>query len=255
MVILQADALTLRRDQRVLLEAVSFALQAGEVLMLVGPNGAGKSSLLKVLSGEWRADGGTVHIKGKPLADWPPAALALCRGVLPQHSSLTFPFSVREVVGFGRTPHRTGVREDARIVAEWMRACDIGHLVDSPYTQLSGGEKQRVHWARIMAQISGVDAPLLLMDEPTSALDLSHQHSMMRLLRERAMLGMGAVVAVHDLNLAARFGDRILMMKAGRLEALGAPQEVLTPGCIEAVFGLKVSILPHPEGRFPLVVV
>lgn len=255
MVILQADSLLLRRDLRTLVQDVGFSLAAGEILMLVGPNGAGKSSLLRLLAGEWRADMGTVTIKGQRLQAWEPSALALCRAVLPQHSPLTFPFTVREVVGFGRTPHDTGWREDQRIVTQWLQACDVHHLADSPYTQLSGGEKQRVHWARIMTQVSGVDNPLLLMDEPTSALDLAHQHSLMQLLRKRASQGLGAVVAVHDLNLAARFGDRIMMMKAGRVEALGTPQEVLTAATVETVFGVRVSVLSHPEGGFPLVVV
>lgn len=255
MVILQAESLLLRRDLRTLVQDVNVAVHAGEIIMLVGPNGAGKSSLLKMLAGEWRPDVGRVLFDGKRLQAWAPHQLALRRAVLPQHSPLTFPFRVREVVAFGRTPHDTGVSEDARIVDHWLQACDIAHLAESPYTQLSGGEKQRTHWARIMTQLSGVESPLLLMDEPTSALDLSHQHSLMALLRERATQGLGAVVAVHDLNLAARFGDRVLMMKAGNVEALGTPTDVFTPVIINAVFGVKVSILPHPEGGFPLVVV
>lgn len=255
MVILQAESLLLRRDQRALVQDVSVAVHAGEILMLVGPNGAGKSSLLKILAGEWRPDVGHVSLYEKRLNEWAPQQLALRRAVMPQHSPLTFPFRVHQVVAFGRTPHDTGVQEDSRIVEHWLQACDVSHLAESPYTQLSGGEKQRVHWARIMAQLSGVESPLLLMDEPTSALDLSHQYSLMALLRARAAQGLGAVVAVHDLNLAARFGDRIIMMKAGRVEALGSPAEVFTPEIVESVFGVKVSILPHPEGGFPLVVV
>lgn len=255
MVILQANQLSLRREKRALVHDVSVAVQSGEILMLVGPNGAGKSSLLKLLAGEWRADTGTIAIKGKRLQEWAPDQLALQRAVLPQYSPLTFPFLVHEVVAFGRTPHDTGVREDQRIVAHWLEACDISHLADAPYTQLSGGEKQRVHWARIMTQLSGVESPLLLLDEPTSALDLSHQYSLMHLLRARAADGLGAVVAVHDLNLAARFGDRILMMKEGQVAALGTPGKILTPETVEAVFGVKVSVLSHPVGGFPLVVV
>lgn len=255
MVILQADSLQLRREQRYLVDNVSVSVKAGEVLMLVGPNGAGKSSFLKMLAGEWRPDAGSITLQGRPLADWSPAALALRRAVLPQHASLTFPFLVREVVGFGRTPHNTGAREDACIITDWLQACDVSHLADSPYTQLSGGEKQRVHWARIMAQLTGVDTPLVLMDEPTSALDLAHQYSLMRLLRDRAAAGAGAVVAVHDLNLAARFGDRIMMMNAGAVQALGTPGEVFTSAMVESVFGVKVTIMQHPQGGFPLVVV
>lgn len=255
MVILHAEKLTLRREHRALVDDVGVSVNAGEILMLVGPNGAGKSSLLKILSGEWRADAGSVTIKGKRLQAWTPDRLALQRAVLPQHSPLTFPFLVHEVVAFGRTPHDTGVGEDQRIVAHWLDACDVSHLADAPYTQLSGGEKQRVHWARIMTQLSGVESPLVLLDEPTSALDLSHQHSLMQLLRARANEGLAAVVAVHDLNLAARFGDRILMMKAGKVAALGTPEEILVPTTVESVFGVKVSVLRHPEGGFPLVVV
>lgn len=255
MVVLQAESLYLKRQQRMLVEDVNFSLKAGEILMLVGPNGAGKSTLLKMLAGEWRPDHGTVRIHEKRLQEWAPSDLALCRAVLPQQSPLTFPFSVKEVVGFGRTPHDTGVVEDQRIVEQQLAACDVLHLADSPYTQLSGGEKQRVHWARIFAQIGGISAPLLLMDEPTSALDLSHQLSLFQLLRERAAKGLSAVIALHDLNLAARFGDRMLMLKSGRVAAAGTPREVLTPATLATVFGVTAAVLPHPQGDYPLVVV
>lgn len=254
MVILDVKGLTLRRDGRTLVNDVGFALNAGEVLVLVGPNGAGKSSLLKLLAGEWRANSGHVLVHGKRLAEWPPSALALLRAVLPQHSSLTFPFTVREVVGFGRMPHDTGRVEDARIIDQLLQDCDVVPLADAPYTQLSGGEKQRVHWARVLAQVWEAETPLLLMDEPTSALDLAHQQSLMQVLRARASRGLGTVVAVHDLNLAARFADRILMMKVGCIAALGVPAEVLTKTTIQTVFGVDVTVMQHPAGGYPLVV-
>lgn len=254
MVILQAQALTLLRDAKALVRQVSLTVQAGEILALVGPNGAGKSSLLNLLSGEWRASSGVLEIQGKSQQAWSPSALALLRAVLPQHSPLSFPFTAREVVAFGRIPHNTGKQEDDHIVQATLSACDVLQLADQPYPQLSGGEKQRVHWARVMAQVWDVKTPLMLMDEPTSALDLSHQHSLMSLLRARAEQGLGAVVALHDLNLAARFSDRILMLKQGVMEAVGTPQEVLTAATVERVFGLPVQVMTHPQGKYPLIV-
>ncbi|CBL44051.1 ABC-type hemin transport system, ATPase component [gamma proteobacterium HdN1] len=267
---LEVEGLGVRQGRRWLLRSASFKVQSGKIVMLVGPNGAGKSSLLKTLAGEWLPSEGSILLRGRSLANWSPTELALSRAVLPQQPSLGLPFSVREVAAFGRTPHATGREIDRQIVEHLLQLCDVQALAEVPYTQLSGGERQRVHWARVLAQLEGAQlegvqlegvqlhgtpAPLLLMDEPTSALDLSHQTGLMEALRVRANDGWAAVVAVHDLNLAARFGDQVLVLNHGRITAFGAPWQVFTSALLEEVFRVKAQIVPHPHGDYPLMVV
>lgn len=252
---LRVENLQIRRGRKIVLTDIDLELRAGEVLGVLGPNGAGKSTLLGALCGELRPDQGRVWLDQRELSDWQGALRAQRLAVLPQSSTLDFAFRVEEVVGMGRLPHQTGRIRDAQIIAAALQAADVGHLTGRSYTALSGGERQRVHLARVLAQLwPGEAGQTLLLDEPTSMLDPLHQHTTLQSIREFADHGAAVLVILHDLNLAARYCDRILLLENGRPHALDTPQQVLRPEPLKAVFGLDVLVQPHPERGHPLII-
>lgn len=253
---LKVQNLEVRRGARTVLQGVDLQLRPGEIFGVLGPNGAGKSTLLGALSGELSASAGQVLLAERALADWPSRERAQRLAVLPQQSSLNFGFRVEEVVVMGRLPHGEGRAADLRIVAQALAAADASHLVGRSYLSLSGGERQRVHLARVLAQLwPGAEGRVLLLDEPTSALDPLHQHSTLQAVRGFAERGAAVLVILHDLNLAARYCDRLLLLHEGRAYLQGAVAEVLQPEALQRVFGLVVLIQHHPERGHPLVVV
>lgn len=250
-----ADNLSVRRGAALVLADIDLTLQPGEVLGVLGPNGAGKSTLLGALSGELSAAGGSVTLDGRVLAAWPDQERARRLAVLPQNSTLSFAFAVREVVAMGRLPHASGRLRDGQIVEQALRAADAAHLATRSYLALSAGERQRVHLARVLAQLwPGGAGQNLLLDEPTSALDPLHQHTTLQAVREFAGQGAAVLVILHDLNLAARYCDRLLLLRQGRAHALGTPEAVLQAAPLREVFGLEVLIQLHPERGHPLIV-
>jgi iron complex transport system ATP-binding protein len=256
--LLQAEALQVIRAGRALLDGVELAVRPGEVLALLGPNGAGKSTLLRCLCGELAPDAGQVRINGRPVAAWGARDLARRRAVLPQHSALGFPFTVLEVVLMGRIPHGgPGPGDEGRALAA-LEAAEVAHLTGRTYTTLSGGERQRVHLARVLVQLwdalPDAEPRWLMLDEPTASLDLAHQHATLALARRWAGEGVGVLVVLHDLNLAAQYADRVAVLQAGRLLALDSPCAVFEPALIARAFGLAVRVLSHPELDCPLVV-
>jgi iron complex transport system ATP-binding protein len=252
---LRVENLQIRRGGNIVLADIDLALNPGEVLGVLGPNGAGKSTLLAALCGELRADHGRVWLDQRPLNEWDGARRAQRLAVLPQSSTLDFAFRVEEVVGMGRLPHQTGRQRDDEIVAAALQAADVAHLSGRSYTALSGGERQRVHLARVLAQLwPGEAGQTLLLDEPTSMLDPLHQHTTLQAVRQFADRGAAVLVILHDLNLAARYCDRILLLENGRPHALDTPQQVLRPESLQAVFGLEVLVQPHPERGHPLII-
>ncbi|SDU23980.1 iron complex transport system ATP-binding protein [Pseudomonas pohangensis] len=252
---LRAEKLTLKRGQSMVLSEIDLQLQPGEVLGVLGSNGAGKSTLLAALCGELLPDAGKVSLDGRALADWEGPARAQRLAVLPQSSTLNFAFAVEAVVAMGRLPHASGARVDGQIVAAALQAADAAHLAGRNYLQLSGGERQRVHLARVLAQLwPGQPGQVLLLDEPTSMLDPLHQHTILQAIRTVAASGCAVLVVLHDLNLAARYCDRLLLLANGRAQALASPQEVLQPALLEAVFGLRVLVQNHPELGHPLII-
>jgi len=252
---LQVEDLQVLRGRKVVLEGVSLKVEPGQVLGVLGPNGAGKSTLLGALCGELALQRGRVSLHDRALNDWPGHERAQRLAVLPQVSSLGFAFQVEEVVGMGRLPHRTGQVRDKEIVTAALQAADALHLADRSYLALSGGERQRVHLARVLAQLwPGEEGRTLLLDEPTSALDPLHQHTTLQAVRGFADRGAAVLVILHDLNLAARYCDRILMLESGRPYAFDTPDNVLQPEALKAVFGLDVLVHRHPERGHPLII-
>jgi iron complex transport system ATP-binding protein len=252
---LRTQNLQICRGRKIVLTDITLELKPGEVLGVLGPNGAGKSTLLGALCGELRAHQGSVWLDERELSDWTGTSRAQRLAVLPQVSTLDFAFRVEEVVGMGRLPHQSGRVRDDEIVAAALHAADAGHLSGRSYLALSGGERQRVHLARVLAQLwPGEAGQTLLLDEPTSMLDPLHQHTTLQAVREFANRGAAVLVILHDLNLAARYCDRLLLLEGGRPVALDTPEQVLRPEPLKAVFGLEVLVQRHPERGHPLII-
>ena len=242
-----------------LLSEVDCAIRPGELLGVVGPNGAGKSTLLKLLCGDLAPSSGEILLEGRPLRAWKNLEQAKRRAVLPQDSQLSFPFTALEVALMGRSPHVRGAEcaRDTAIAYETLEVAKALALADRLYPTLSGGEKQRVQLSRVLAQIW--EAPetgsrYLLLDEPTNNLDLAHQHGILRIARLLAREGAGVFAVLHDLNLAAQYADRVLLLHGGRVAAAGTPREVLTEALIHATFDTPVVVTVHPCLDCPLVV-
>lgn len=227
---------------RRVLRDVSLSLTAGELVALIGPNGAGKSTLVAVASGVRRVVRGEVRLDGEPLARWSRRAIARRLAVVPQGTELPPGYSAEEVVAFGRTPHAGFLRAldeagHAEVEAA-MRDADVWRLRERTVESLSGGERQRVVLARAFAQAPAV----LLLDEPTSHLDLRYQVDALRGARQAAERGVAVLVVLHDLNLAARAADRVVLLDAGRVVADGSPSSVFEESRLRAVYGADVTV-------------
>ncbi|MBU1283331.1 MAG: heme ABC transporter ATP-binding protein [Gammaproteobacteria bacterium] len=252
---LRAENLAVQRGPCTVLADINLELRPGEVLGVLGPNGAGKSTLLGALCGELQPSRGDVWLDQRRLQDWPGSERAQRLAVLPQTSTLNFAFRVEEVVAMGRLPHASGQLKDAQIIKQALEAADALHLAGRSYLALSGGERQRVHLARVLAQLwPGGEGQMLLLDEPTSMLDPLHQHTTLQATRAFVEQGAAVLVILHDLNLAARYCDRLLLLERGRPHALGTPEEVLRAEPLQAVFGLEVLVQQHPERGHPLII-
>ncbi|UED83827.1 heme ABC transporter ATP-binding protein [Streptomyces profundus] len=251
-VLAEVAGLAVSLGERQVLRDIDLTVRAGEVLALVGPNGAGKSTLLAALAADLTPSDGELLIDGRPTADWTPRELALRRAVLPQAATLSFPFTVTEVVRMGRAPWvgTEAEDEDDEAVAEAMDLTEVLPFADRPFAALSGGERARVALARVLAQRTA----LLLLDEPTAALDLRHQEQVLRICRERAAVGRGVVVVLHDLGLAAAWADRTAVLHDGLLAATGTPDEVFTEGLLSEVYQHPVRVLRDPDTDAPLIV-
>jgi iron complex transport system ATP-binding protein len=255
---LQACQLSLTIAGFKLLQDVDLHVRSGEVTAIVGPNGAGKTSLLRVLCGEAKPSSGDVVFNGEALEQWQPKDLARMLGVLPQSSSLDFPFTAREIVMMGRIPHGTGLTKDTEIVDAALDLVGGNYLDKRAYTRMSGGEKQRVQLARVLAQIWEPDTSgdrVLILDEPTSAFDLAHQQLTLDIVRRFVQQGVGVLLVVHDLNLAASCADQLVVLSCGRLVAQGSPQGILSEELIQQVFNVTASIGVHPRTGSPMVIV
>jgi iron complex transport system ATP-binding protein len=232
---LQADDLHCQRDGKPVLKGLGLQLAAGEMVGIIGPNGAGKSSLLMALAGLLPLTSGTLR-----LGDMEPSSLTLAArarrvGYLPQQPVLAWPLSVRELVGQGRFPHPANREADAKAIDTALVRTELTTLADRDVATLSGGECARAHLARLLAG----EHELLLCDEPVAALDPYHQLAFLALLQTLAHEGRGVVVVLHDLALAARWCDRVLVLAGGRAVVCGAPDLVLEDGLLERVFRVR----------------
>ncbi len=252
MSLLSAQGIGVELGKRRVLESVDFALAHGELVGLLGPNGAGKTTLLRALAGLQPLQSGTVKLRDRGLGEYPAAERARRLAYLPQGGQCHWPIPVAQVVALGRLPHRAPwarlPQSDREAVQRALHAADVAHLADRPCTELSGGERARVLLARALA----VEAQALLADEPTAGLDPAHQLGVMELLRARARTGVGVVVTLHDLTLAARFCDRLVLLDGGRVVADDVPAQVLSERNLAQVYGVEAH---QASGRDGLLVV
>lgn len=237
------------RHPRAEVEAVrgiSLSVAPGRLLAVVGPNGAGKTTLLRILAGALAPQHGEVRLDDRPLGSLGDSERARAMAVVPQAESSPFPVTVREMVGMGRYPHlgpweRTGPADRAAVDRALDR-CAVAAFAGRDIGQLSGGERQRARIARALAQ----EAPILLLDEPTAGLDLRYRMELFHLLRELRDDGLAVLVITHELNLAARFADRLLLLDRGRARARGTPAEVVSRESLERVYEWPLRVAPHP---------
>ncbi len=245
--------LTLQLGTRSLFNRFAFSLQTGELTVLLGPNGCGKSTLLRAITGEIVTQA-KISLFDAPRTRWPTQQLARRLVVLPQSSTLSFDFLAREVVELGRLPWSSSPTEDRQRVERCMRDLDVWELRDAPYLQLSGGERQRIHFARVLAQLDTSQPGIMLLDEPTSALDPGHQHQTLQLAQAQARAGHAVLIVLHDLNLASRYADRVLLMQQGELLADGSPRDTMTAPLLHRLYGVGPELWHHPLDGRPLVV-
>ncbi len=231
------------------LHEVSVQLEQGELVGILGPNGSGKSTLLKVLAGVLTPASGKVLLEERSLSEYRRRDLACRLAYVPQQVELPFPFRCNELVMMGRYARMLGpgLQEGAHqeAVRQAMRATGVEALADRRFSELSGGEAQRVRIAQALAQ----EGQVMLLDEPTSHLDVAYQLDLMRLLSSLAAQGQALAVSLHDLNLAALFCHRLVLLKAGRVVACGAPAEVLTVDRLEQAFAVRLEVQAGPPVR------
>lgn len=256
MTTISAQNLVVRYGPNTILHAVDFVARAGEVTVIAGPNGSGKSTLVKALSGEV-ASSGSIAINGRDLMIFKGWQLAAQRAVLPQETTVAFPFTVADVVGLGVIAGETRVENSTPLIERALERVGLAGFGSRRIQTLSGGERQRVHLARVLCQIwepLSVRGPRwLIMDEPVASLDIRHQIAMMELARDYARAGGGVIAVMHDLNLSAMYGDQVVLMKAGRVVAAGTPDAVLLPETLAEVFScpLQPNVAPS-DGVFVL---
>ena len=240
-------------QNRPALNSVNMSAPSGSFYAVLGPNGSGKSTLMKGLLGIAKADQGRALIAERNVSNWDRKALARVIGVVSQSETVSFPITVREMVGMGRYPHLGPLEgegsEDKAAVHEALEVCDVTHLVNRDLSTLSGGELQRVRIARALAQ----QPMALVLDEPTSSLDIKHAMEILELLKQSVASGLTVILTTHGLDLAARFSDRMLLLSEGQVAAEGTPDEVVNEETLADVYGWPVKVEWEPTTGSPRV--
>lgn len=254
---LKANQINYKHKEFFILDEVDVSLGYGEFLAIVGPNGAGKSSLLSVLANEVKQGMQSVLFKKKEISDWEVRELAMHKAKFSQHNSNEIPLQVKDVVMMGRYPYFNSQpgKEDFEAMNKHLYESDVYHLKDRDYNTLSGGEKQRVHLSRVMTQVENeIEKKLIFFDEPLNNLDVKHQYKALEIIKKFTQKQNSAIVVLHDLNLAAQFADKILLMKSGKVSAYGTPEEVFTSENITHAYNFPCTICPHPVNANPMII-
>lgn len=229
---------------------VNVSVPRGALYAVIGPNGCGKTTLLRLLLGALTPRAGDVMYADRSVGDWPRRDLARQVGVVPQTEELVFPLSVRELVSMGRYPHlgpwRGEGSGDRAAVGAAMARCDVAGFAARPVNTLSGGERQRARLARALAQ----EPETLVLDEPTASLDVAHEMGIFELLRALADSGTTVLMVTHNLNLAARYADQLLLLDGGRAIAEGTPGDVFSSDTLETVYRWPIAVVRHPGPGF-----
>ena len=244
---LAVDAVSVSLDDALILREISFALQPGTWTGLLGPNGSGKTTLLRAIGGHVPYDGQIV-LDGQPVSNWTPRERARRLAYVRQAPALSFDFTVRELVALGRSPHIgwfAQADEAEQTIASALRSVDLAGFAERSVLSLSGGERQRAFLAQALVQ----DTPLLLLDEPIAHLDVRYQFRILDRIRRRVENGHTVLAVFHDLEQAARYADRILLLRNGRLYADGSPAAVLAPDHIRTVFQMNATVRTDPHGH------
>ena len=248
---IELRGLSVALDGNVILEGIDLAVTNGEMVGVLGPNGSGKSTLLRTIWGSLKPVRGAVFLDGRPLADLGRKSAAQHLAAVTQEEGVPIGLTARDAVAMGRTPHKrafaTDDDSDVELIKAAMRRVGVSDLAERDLATLSGGERQRVRIARAFAQ----EPRILILDEPTNHLDIRYQVELLNLIRQT---GLTVLAALHDLNLAAAYCDRLLLLSCGRVVAVGAPHEVLVPNLIEQVYGIAPSVITHPVSGAPRLI-
>lgn len=253
---IEAKHIGLSINGKTLLNGVNLSVQPGAFTAIAGPNGAGKSSLLKILSHELTNYKGEVSINDVPASSYSVAQLSAVRAVLPQHSHVQFPFSVKQIVEMGRQHFRNSIRHNHELLEEVMELTGVADWSNRNYLTLSGGEQQRVQLTRVLAQVwdQKTFPRYVLLDEPTSSLDIAQQQLIFSLVKKACERNIGVLAVVHDLNQAVQFADHLYFMRDGAVVAQGESKTVFTKPIIEETFCCRVNVYHDPCTNCPYIV-
>jgi len=236
-------------EKQTILDDVSLSFRPGRVTVVIGPNGAGKSTLLGVAAGTTRVDAGEVTLGGQDIRHVSAKRAARMRAVMPQDTSVAFPFTVREIVMMGRSAWSESAAASEQVADEALRSAGLGAMADREITTLSGGERQLVAFARVIAQATPVtESSVVLLDEPTAAMDIAHAESALTLARSLAARGAAVGIVLHDIDAAAAYADDLVLMHRGRVHAAGSVADVCVPGILSRVYGTPIDVFER-DGR------
>ena len=254
---LEAQNISYAHRKFSILDNIDVSVNYGELLVIVGPNGAGKSTLLSVLANELARYEEPILFKKKSFKDWGDKELAHSKAKFSQSNSHDIPLSARDVVMMGRYPYFSSIphKQDQDATLKAMEETDVAPLAMRDYNSLSGGEKQRVHLARVLAQLDNeVENKMVFLDEPLNNLDVLHQHRIMHTIKSFTQNGNAAIMVLHDLNLAAQFADRVMLLKKGKIVAHDVPNKVFTKEIISRVYNFPCTVCPNPVNKNPLII-
>lgn len=255
--LLEARKINYRLRNHSILEDVHLDVRKGELMVIIGPNGAGKSTLLNILAKEIEPQETSIVFKKKDLNEWPSDILAHHKAKFSQEFNKDIGLSVKEIVLMGRYPYFSTKPSaaDWKVVTKSMEATEVSHLENRLYNSLSGGEKQRVHLARVLAQLDNeVTEKLAFFDEPLNNLDVRHQYQILQTIKNFTRQGNSALVILHDLNLAAEFADRLILLQKGQVEAIGTLDEIFKKEIITRAYNFPCTICPNPVTHCPMVI-
>ncbi len=240
-----------------ILDQVNISVSNNELLIIVGPNGAGKSTLLSLLANEVAQDENAVFFKNKKFQEWDLTDLSKNKAKFSQHNNSDIPLPVKDIVLMGRYPYfkANPNKKDWELIEGAMKETEVFDLKDRNYNTLSGGEKQRVHLARVFVQLENeIKNKLIFLDEPLNNLDVKHQYNILERIQRFTKIGNTAIIVVHDLNIAAQFADNILLIKKGKVVAHGKPKTVFTEEIISETYNFPCTILQNPVTRNPMII-